>query len=208
MLVEIYSDIVCPWCYIGERRFDTALARFESQVDVRFRPFQLDPNAPENPIPLKRYLASRFGPGAERMTQHVGLVAGAEGLEIDWDRALAVNTRNAHRLLGLAEREYGTAVQRALARELFALHFARGADVADHDTLAKAAAQVGMDHDRALVYLASGEGERELEAELDRAHRLGIRAVPTFVIDGQPAVQGAQSPELFLEVLRQAATAE
>ena len=205
MKVDVYSDIVCPWCYIGEHRFERALAEYEGEVDVRFRPFQLDPNAPEKPVPLKRYLADRYGPGAERMTEYAGAAAAAEGLEIDWDRALSVNTRNAHRLLGMAEREYGAAVQRALARELFALHFARGGDVSDHDTLAATAAHVGIDHDRALVYLAAGEGERELETELARALRLGIRAVPTFVFDGRPLIQGAQSPETFLQALKQAA---
>src|SRR5690554_4302487 len=100
MKVEIYSDIVCPWCYIGDRRFARALAAFPgaAQVDVVYRPYQLDPDAPEEPIPLKSYLERRFGRPVDGMLQRVSETAREEGIEMDWDRALSVNTLTAHRL--------------------------------------------------------------------------------------------------------------
>ena len=116
MKVEIYSDVVCPWCYIGERRFARALAAFGGgDVEVVFRPFQLDPAAPTAAEPIARYLERRFGARAGSMLGSVSAAAAAEGITMDWDRALAANTRTAHRLLGLAEREYGAGTQRALA---------------------------------------------------------------------------------------------
>lgn len=209
MQVEIYSDVVCPWCYIGERRFARALAGFPGAGDVRvaFRPYQLDPDAPAEAVPLSAYLQRRFGPGAAAMQAQVSAAARAEGIEIDWERALAANTRTAHRLMRLAGRAYGEAVQRALAGRLFALHFTRGGDVSDAEQLADAAAEVGMDRARAAEYLASGEGEEALEAEFEAARRLGIRAVPTFVFDGRFAVQGAQPPEALRGALERAAAA-
>src|SRR5215218_5795732 len=109
MKVEIYSDVVCPWCYIGERRFERALAAYPASepVEVVFRPYQLDPGAPAEARPLRRYLEARFGGSADGMTRQVGAAAAGEGITIDWDRALAVNTLQANRLLRLAEREYG-----------------------------------------------------------------------------------------------------
>src|SRR5687767_13003626 len=103
MKVEIYSDVVCPWCYIGEKRFERALAAYPGAeaVEVIFRAYQLDPAAPPRAIPLRRYLERRFGAPADGMTKQVSAAAAGEGIEIDWDRALAVSTRQAHRLMGL-----------------------------------------------------------------------------------------------------------
>ena len=201
MKVEIYSDIVCPWCYIGERRFARALAQFEGDVEVVFRPYQLDASAPAQAVPLPQYLASRFGRSAHEMIERVTREAAGEGISMDMPNAQAVNTRTAHRLARLAEREYGAEVQRALVERLFDAHFTRGLDVSDHASLTALAAAVGMDAERVREYLASGEGERETGEELDAARRLGIGAVPTFVIDGQYAVQGAQPTSTFVEVL-------
>lgn len=209
MKVEIYSDIVCPWCYIGERRFGRALSAFSGaeEVEVVFRPYQLDPDAPAAAVPLKEYLEKRFGRRIDGLQEHVGGIAEAEGISIAWDRALAANTRNAHRLLRLAERDYGSEVQHALAERFFDLHFTRGGNIADLDQLAGEAVAVGMDRGRVQSYLASDEGAGELEAEFQRARDLGISAVPTFVFDGRVAVQGAQSTEKFLETLFEVAGA-
>ena len=205
MKVEIYSDVVCPWCYIGERRFARALAAYPGAagVEVVFRPYQLDPGAPAGAIPLRRYLERRFGGPSERMTEQVGAAAAGEGIAIDWDRALAVNTLAAHRLMRLAEREYGAPVQRALAEKLFAAHFTEGGDVSDPALLTGLAMAAGMDEDRVRGYLASEEGAAELQAELEQARRLGIRAVPTFVFEGRFMVQGAQSASVFLQALEE-----
>ncbi len=208
MKVEIYSDVVCPWCYIGERRFARALAAFPQadRVDVVYRSYQLDPEAPAQAMPLKQYLAGRYGAQVESMLARATENAAAEGIVMDWDRALVVNTLMAHRLLGLAEREYGAEVQRALSEKLFEAHFTRGIDVADHERLADLAASVGMDRERVQAYLASDEGLAETREALAQARRIGVRAVPTFVFDGEYAVEGAQPASVFLQVLEEVAS--
>lgn len=209
MKVEIYSDIACPWCYIGERRFTRALEAFgpAKNVDVVFRPYQLDPGAPAEARPLMDYLQGRFGAGVAAMLDRVTETASGEGITMDWENAKSVNTVTAHRLMGLAEREYDAKVQGRLAELLFALHFSEGEDVSDHETLARAAVSAGMDEERVRAYLASGEGLEEVEAEFEHARQLGIRAVPTFVFDGKFAVQGGQSVSTFLRALEEAESA-
>ena len=201
MKVEIYSDVVCPWCYIGERRFERALAAFPEPVEVVFRPFQLDPGAPVEAIPLTRYLERRFGQRMDAMTGHVSEAAASEGIRIDWESAQAVNTERAHRLMRLAEREHGAEVQRELAGKLFDAHFTRGLNVGEVETLAELAVSVGMDGDRARAHLASDEGVEELRAEMAGARELGVRAVPAFVFEGMYVVEGAQSASTFLQLL-------
>lgn len=208
MKIEIYSDVVCPWCYIGKRRFERALAEYPdaAEVEVVFRPYQLDPNAPAEAVPQKEYLEQRFGAGAGRMMGQVTSAAAAEGIEIDWDRALAANTRTAHRLLGLARRDHGEKVQRALTDRLFAMHFTRGGNIADIDQLAAEAEAVGMDAARARSYLESDEGVAELDAEFRSARELGVRAVPTFVFNGKWTVEGAQPVATFLKAMEEVAS--
>jgi predicted DsbA family dithiol-disulfide isomerase len=120
---------------------------------------------------------------------------------MDYERGLSVNTLNAHRLLALAEREQGVAVQRALVRRLFAAHFAEGRDVGDPGVLVDLAAGVGMDPEPVRAYLESDAGTREVRAEIAAAQRLGVTAVPTYVFDDKYVVEGAQPPELFLQAL-------
>lgn len=205
MKIEIYSDVVCPWCYIGERRFARALAAYAGgeEVEVVYRSFQLDPTAPESAVPHLEYMRGRYGDTVPGMLQQVSDAARGEGIEVDWDRALAVNTLTAHRLLYLAEREYGAATQRALAEKLFDAHFTRGGDIADHDLLTRLAVSAGLDEARVRAYLVSGEGLEETRYELDQARRLGIRSVPTFVFEGKFAVQGAQPASVFLGALEE-----
>lgn len=204
MKVEIYSDISCPWCYIGEKRFSTALASFDSEpVDVSFRPYQLDPAAPDIPRPLLASLRDKFGSHVQQMLDRVTAVARDEGIEMRWDEAVAVNTISAHRLLRLALLEHGPELQRALAERLFDAHFTRGGNVGDHELLATLAEAAGMNADRVRRYLASDEGLAETRAEIDRARTLGIRAVPTFVFDDQYLVEGGQPAAVFTDVLRE-----
>ena len=203
MKVDIYSDVACPWCYIGQARFERALAEFggAEHVEVRYHPYQLDPRAPMDAEPMYEYLARRFGDRSRDMASHVIGVARGEGLEMDYDRGLTVNTLNAHRLSMIADREYGAAMQRALVQRLFDAHFAEGKDVGDPRVLAELAGDVGMDPDVARNYLESGEGAGEVREKITAAQRLGVDAVPTYVFDDKYVIEGAQATELFLQAL-------
>ena len=203
MTVEIYSDIACPWCYIGERRFTRALSAFPQadQVEVVYRPYQLDPSLPHTPRPLKERLKGKFGPRLDAVLQRTTETAAQEGLDLRFDQAQAVNTLTAHRLLWHAEREYGAEQQQTLAKKLFEAHFTEGKNVADVDLLTGLATEAGLDRERTRNYLDSDEGLQKVQEAIAQAQRLGIRAVPTFVFDDETAVQGAQPTSSFLEVL-------
>lgn len=201
--VDVYSDIICPWCYIGHRRLGTALAALPEGVKVKvtFRPFQLDPGAADTAEPLHARLQRKFGPRAGAMLAHVTTQATGEGLTMNWDEALSVNTRTAHRLVELARREQGEAGQLAVIEQLFELYFTNGGNIADVDQLSEAAARAGLDRARVVEYLNSDEGVPELEASFDQARRLGVQSVPTFVIDGRYAVQGAQPAVALVDAI-------
>ncbi|WP_033219321.1 DsbA family oxidoreductase [Kitasatospora phosalacinea] len=205
MKVEIYSDIACPWCYVGKRRFEQALGQFEGKdgVEVVYRPYQLVPDAPEQARPHREWLAERYGPQSLAMDARITEVGRSVGIDYDFEAALEVNTLRAHRLLHLAETEYGAAVQAALKERLLRAHFSEGVDVGDTEALVGLAAETGIDRERAAAYLAGNEGEAETLAALAEARAIGVTAVPTFVFEGKWAVQGGQEAETFLQVLRQ-----
>lgn len=204
MNVEIWSDIVCPWCYIGKRRFEAAVAqlRDEIQVDVVFRPFQLDATAnPGEPTPVIDGYARKFG-GRERAEQIIDQVtrtAEQEGLIFHMDRALRANTLLAHRLLWLAE---ATDQQYAMKERLLQAYFCDGLDVGSPTVLAELAGEVGMPSDKVLAFLHSDDGTVEVQQQLSMAADAEITAVPTFVIDGRWAIPGAQEPDTFVNVIR------
>lgn len=208
MKVEIYSDIQCPWCYIGKARFEKALAAFpqRDQVEVVFKAYQLNPDLPTDPEAALRhddYLTERFGPGFKQMSQNVTAVAAAEGLEFNTEKALIVNTFEAHRVLALAETVGGPDLKQKLATRYFKAQFTDGENLADKERLVALAAEVGLDAQQVKDYLASEEGRETVQAEIDLARELGITGVPTFVFEGQWGVSGAQEPETFLKVLEQ-----
>ncbi|WP_254573998.1 DsbA family oxidoreductase [Stenotrophomonas acidaminiphila] len=208
MRIDIWSDVVCPWCWIGKHRFQRALELMGDkapQVEVRWHPFLLDPDADTTPVPLRQAYAAKFG-GAERTAQMLAQTqstARAEGLPMDFDRGqVRVTTLPAHRLLWLAGRE---GVQEAVGEALFRAHFEQGRNLADPEVLAAAAAAGGIAAARVEALLASDEGLAEVRAGLGQAQALGIQSVPTFVINGRYAVQGAQPPEVFAQVLEKVA---
>ena len=207
MKVEIYSDVACPWCYVGKVRFERALSAFPQagDVEVAFRPFQLNPAQSEQAQSLYEYYDERFGPGFRDNHTRVSDIAAEEGLDFHLDRALAVNTFTAHRLLTLVEKHYGAQTQRDLKAALMRTYFSDGGNVNDPDTLVRLAEEVGVDGDKARTWLTSDEGVDEVKAELNQAHELGINSVPTFVFEGKWAVQGAQPTSTFLQVLEQVA---
>ena len=202
--VEIWSDVVCPWCYIGKRRWEKAVEQLAGEVEfeVVYRAYQLDPTAsPGTSGPVKDAYAKKFGgpERAEQIIDHVSSVAAEEGLEFRMDRALRANTLLAHRLLWLAE---ATGHQYALKERLLKAYFCDGLDVGDPDVLAECAAEVGMPADRVREYLLSDDGIEQVRQQLQFAAHAEITAVPTFVIDGRWAVPGAQDPDTFVNVVR------
>ena len=204
MKVEIYSDVACPWCYIGKRRFEAALAQYEgaAEVEVIYRPYQLDPGAPAKAYPLMQRLEQKFGPRAPAMMQRVTDAGRSEGIDMRFAEALAANTLAAHRVLRLAESEYGASVQQQLAERLFEAHFTLGLDIGDPAQLIDLAESAGQDRSRVAEYLQSGEGLEETKAEMRQAQEMGITAVPTFIFDGRYAVEGGQPAPVFLEALK------
>ena len=207
MRVEIWSDVVCPWCYIGKRKFEDALAQFEGRDDVEvvWRPYQLDPTAPPGTAtPVVEAYARKFGGPemAERIIANVTGAAADVGLEFHMERAQRANTLAAHRLLRLAETEYGVATQHELKERLLRAYFVEGRNVGDHDTLADIAEAAGLQRERAQRMLDSDEGIAETRAEIAHANEIDVTAVPTFVFDGRWAIPGAQEPDMFLRALR------
>jgi predicted DsbA family dithiol-disulfide isomerase len=202
--IEIWSDVVCPWCYIGKRRLEQALSQFEhaDEVEIFWRSFQLQPEARQGvAVPTLEYLAERFGPQATQMTEHVAEVAKGDGLDLDFGKALTVNTFDAHRLLHLAS-ELGIAD--AAKERLLHAHFTEGADLSDNDTLVALMKDAGADPDKTRQVLTNGEYGDEVRADIEEARALGANGVPFFVIDRKYGISGAQPAETFLHALRTA----
>lgn len=207
MKVEIWSDIVCPWCYIGKRRFETALTRFahSDQVEVVWRSFELDPNAPQQVTgTLSEMLSQKYGVSPERaaaMNAQVTTLAAREGLDYQLDHARPGNTFDAHRLIHLAADHN----QQAAAKErLMHAYFTEGAPISDPETLVSLGAELGIPTEATRSMLASDTYARDVQADERRATQLGIRGVPFFVIDEQFGVSGAQEADVLLGALEQA----
>ncbi len=206
--VEIWSDVVCPWCYIGKRRFETALGRFDGQVEVSYHAYQLDPTAPPGSAqPVAEVYARKFG-GPERAAEiidSVTAVAAEDGITFHLDRAQRANTLLAHRVIWWAGQHAGSAMQAAVKERLMAGYFTDGVNVGDPEVIADLAASVGLDHAAVAALLAGDEGHAEVMEEIAQAAAYGITAVPTYVIDGRWSIPGAQDPETFLAVLNRTA---
>jgi predicted DsbA family dithiol-disulfide isomerase len=207
--IEIYSDVVCPWCYLGKTRLEAALASFDGEVTLRWRAFQLDPDMPHDARPLLSWLGPRFG-GEDRASQamaRVTALAEAEGLRLDMGRALIANTFAAHRLLWFADQPeavvFGATAetQPELADALYRAHFCYGLDVSSYEVLTEQAEEVGLDGGRVWQLLTSNEGTADVRGQIAQAHDLGISSVPTFVFAGKYAVTGAQETATFRNVL-------
>ena len=207
MRVEIWSDVVCPWCYVGARRFSAALDRFDGEVEVAYRAFELDPTVPAGGMDLADYLARKFGgPAAlDGVRGRLARVGAEVGIDFRWDGKRRVNTFDAHRLAVWAEDVGGPGVRSALEHRLFRAYFIDNHDVSDHAVLSALAAEVALDPATAAGALASGSGADRVRAEEARATELGIGAVPTFVIEGRWAIPGAQDVDTFIQVLQRAA---
>jgi predicted DsbA family dithiol-disulfide isomerase len=207
MKVEIWSDVVCPWCYIGKRRFESALAAFEhrDEVNVIWRSFQLDSSAPTTADgdPLER-LVAKYGMSradAERAQARVTATAASVGLDFHLDRARSRNTFDAHRLLHHA---LTAGKQSELKERLMAAYFVDGEAVGEPEVLARLATEVGLERSAVREVLDSDRFAAEVRQDELEARRLGISGVPFFVIDRTYGISGAQPSELMLSTLDQA----
>jgi predicted DsbA family dithiol-disulfide isomerase len=207
MKVEIWSDVVCPWCYIGKRRFESALAEFPHRdaVEVVWRSYQLSPDAPKHSDEtLTQMLVHRYGVSEQQavaMNRRVSGEAAKEGLEYHLEHARPANTFDAHRLIHLAA-AHGQ--QDAAKERLMRAYFAEGAPIGDAETLVRLVAEVGLAEDEARTVLASGDYEDDVRADEQRARMFGIRGVPFFAFDETYGVSGAQPAEVFAQVLERA----
>jgi len=208
MHVEIWSDIACPWCYVGKRRFEAALAAYEGvdDVQVTWRSFELDPSAPaERPEGGAEHLAAKYGTSVEQaraMERRMTEVAAGDGLEFRFDRLRPGTTFDAHRLVHLAA-AHGR--QDAMKERLMRAYLTDGELLSDPDTLRRLGADAGLPAGEVAELLASDRFAEEVRDDEAAAAALGISAVPCFVVDRALAVSGAQPPEVLVDLLRQAA---
>ena len=204
MRVEIYSDMVCPWCFIGKRRWEKAIetAGYANYVQVTWRPFQLNPTMPKSGMDRRTYLEAKFG-GAEarrEIEERLAKAGEADGIVFAFDRiARTPNTFEAHRLMWFAQQHKK---QDDLAEGLFHAYFSEGRDIGDRQTLGDIAAEIGLDREATRQFLASDQGVEVVREEESAGHRLGIRGVPYFVLNGTYAISGAQPPDIFVSALQ------
>lgn len=205
--LDVYSDVICPWCYVGKRRLERALQVWDgTPVNVRWRPFQLNPTMPRNGMDRRQYLDMKFGSPAAARTiyDQVSTAGAAEGIRFAFERMTRTpNTFAAHRLIWWAGRQ---GKQDEMVEILFRRYFLEGGDIGHIDTLSQAAADAGFDRAIAATFLVGDEGVEEVNAEESAGHRLGIRGVPYFVINGTSALSGAQPPEQLVATFRESAT--
>ena len=209
VLVEIFSDVVCPWCAVGKRRFETALGQFEhaDEIEVVWRAYELDPHAPaRREGDYVGRLAAKYGMSRERAVaanEQLTALAAAEGLAFHFERAQPGNTFDAHRLLHYAL-EAGPGVQDALKERLFLAYFTEGAAIGEPETLVALATDVGLDAAVCAEILAGDRYADEVRADERAALELGVTGVPFFVVDGKFGIPGAQDADTILSVLERA----
>jgi predicted DsbA family dithiol-disulfide isomerase len=206
--IDVVSDVVCPWCFIGKRRLEKALAlRPGVAVEVHWRPYFLNDWIPREGMSREQYLTTKFG-SPERykgIAQRVTAAAAEEGLTYAPDKMKRQpNTLDCHRLIRWAE---GIGKAAEMKQKLMDLYFTQGADLTDRDTLVKAAADVGLDADTVRAALAIDQDVAEVEQEAQSAKAAGIEGVPCFIFGGKFAVSGAQSPEYLADAIDRMAQA-
>jgi predicted DsbA family dithiol-disulfide isomerase len=207
MKIDIWSDVMCPFCYIGKRKFENALAQFANKedIEIEWHSFQLDPTVqPEPGKDIYSYLAERKGLSVEQSKQmhgNVARMAADVGLQYNFDKAVIANSYDAHRVSQLAKK-YGKGD--AMEEQLFKGYFTEGKDISDHETLVAMAAAIGMNGEEVRQMLAGNAYKDAVDADIHRAAQIGINGVPFFVFNNRYAVSGAQQPETFLGALNAA----
>lgn len=200
MRIDVFSDVVCPWCFVGKRRLEQALAAAKvADAEVHWHAFQLNPDLPAGGVDRRQYLESKFGPGAaERIHARLDEVGKDAGIDFQFDKIeRSPNTRDAHRLLWLAGTQ---GEQNGLKEALMKAYFLEGRDVGDRAVLAELAAAAGVTGD-VPAFLAGEGGQQEVQEDLATAARLQISGVPFFIFEGRYALAGAQPPEVFAQAL-------
>jgi len=211
--VDVVSDVVCPWCFIGMKRLDHAIEMApEVDVHVRWRPYQLDPTIPREGVPRREYMLAKFGSEEKLKEIHDRIVAlgEVEGIRFNFSAIrTAANTLDAHRLIrwaGSPKSPAGT--QQRAVRRLFELNFEEGRDIGNRAVLTDLAAELDMDAALVETLLSSPADEDSLRAEISSAAQMGITGVPCFLLEGKYAVMGAQDASTLADALRQVATAK
>ena len=208
--MEIWSDVVCPWCYLGKRRFEKALEQYEhrDEVTVEWRSFELDPGAPpESEGSIAEYIARKYGTTVEDIrARHAQMteMAAAEGIDFRFDLTRRANSFDGHRLIALA-RAHG--LQDAMNERLLRAHHSEGALISDHDVLRRLAAEAGLPEDEVADTLASDRYAEDVREDERTAQAFDITAVPCFVVDRRRGLSGAHPPEILLKLLRAGASA-
>ncbi|NKB53296.1 MAG: thioredoxin domain-containing protein [Rhizobiaceae bacterium] len=206
--LDVVSDVMCPWCYIGKRRLEQALESIDDvEVELRWRPFQLDPTLPQEGRDRQEYLENKFG-GPEKAKEIYGRIKQAgldEGLEFDFDAiGVSPNTIDAHRVIRWASNE-GAEIQDKLVERLFKDFFMDGANIGQHEVLIDAAREAGMNESVVAALLATDKDRDEVTQEIAVAQQMGVTGVPCFIIDNKYAVMGAQTPDHIAGAIKQAA---
>lgn len=206
MNIEIWSDVVCPWCYIGKRRLESAIARFShrDEIALTWRSFELNPESPrQDEVPVEEMLSEKYGMSrdeARKLNERVTSLAAAEGLEYHLDRVHGANSFDAHRLIHLAAAH---GLQGAMKERLLRAHFTETAPVGDPEVLVRLAAEVGLDEQEARDLLQGDRYAEEVRGDEANARAAGISGVPFFVIEGTWGISGAQPTDVFLRALEQ-----
>ncbi len=207
MKIEIWSDIFCPFCYIGKRRFENALNKFENkeEVEVQFKSFELNPNAEKiNNSNIHEAISEKYGISLEEArSNNENIVKQAKGLGLDFnfDSLVLTNSFDAHRIIHFAK-EYG--MHKEMVEALFKAYFTDSKNISDFNTLGDIVKSVGLDKDEAIKVLNSNKYEKEVREDEALARRYSITSIPTFIINNKFIVTGAQSEDIFLMALRNA----
>jgi predicted DsbA family dithiol-disulfide isomerase len=196
--IDLFSDPICPWCFIGKRRLEAALStRPEIEVDINWHSFQLNPMMPHDGMERREYLALKFGnpDNARRLYDNIASVGEQAGIQFEFERIeITPNTIAAHRLIRFADR-FGA--QDKIVEQLFNAYFLDGRNIGDIDILIALNAEAGLNSDEAAVFLESDEDMDAVKSEDMQARQLGIQGVPFYILDQQYAISGAQEPEAF-----------
>jgi predicted DsbA family dithiol-disulfide isomerase len=206
MLIEMYSDVICPWCFVGKRRLERALeaAGYAQQAHIAWRPFQLNPTMPKSGMDRRVYLDAKFGGKEARreIEERLAKAGEAEGIVFAFDRIERTpNTFDAHRLIWLAGQQ---GCQDEITEALFHSYFTNGREIGSLTSLTEIASDCGINREEVERFLASDRAVQEVQTEESIGHRLGIRGVPYFILNGSTSISGAQPPDIFVSAFQQA----